>query len=196
MKRQLLRGITLFEDYFPGLLMLATSLLVFVQVLLRYFFSRSIIWVEEFARYGIVWFIFIGASLAVRDRAHANVDVIVRLLPAKLQKSAEIASLLISLSFTILITVTGILMVSRISAIGNVTPTLRIPMSIPYFGIPLGSFLMTIRYLQHLIDAIQKPAEEIASGITPESAAATGESALSIDEISAQGGESSPKEQE
>lgn len=148
------------ETYFAGVLMLVSSLMIFLQVILRYVFSYSIIWVEEFARYSIVWFVFLGASLAVREGKHASVDVLIRLLPPRAQKFFDVLDILISILFALVIAWFGFRMVVRIQQIGNITPALRIPMYIPYLAIPIGALMMTWRFLEKLVERIKAPAHE------------------------------------
>ncbi|TVR67046.1 MAG: TRAP transporter small permease [Spirochaetaceae bacterium] len=146
------------ETYFTGVLMLVSSLMIFLQVVLRYVFSYSIIWVEEFARYSIVWFIFLGASLAVREGKHASVDVLIRLLPPRVQKFFDVLDIVISMIFTLVVLWFGIRMVVRIGQIGNITPALQIPMYIPYLAIPIGALMMTWRFLEKLLETLRAPA--------------------------------------
>lgn len=146
------------ETYFTGVLMLVSSLMIFMQVILRYVFSFSIIWVEEFARYSIVWFIFLGASLAAREGKHASVDVLIRLFPPKVQKVFDVLDIVISIVFTLIIVWFGFSMVVRISQIGNITPALQIPMYIPYLAIPIGALMMTWRFLEKLLETLRAPA--------------------------------------
>jgi C4-dicarboxylate transporter DctQ subunit len=149
--------LALLEEYIPAVLMLVTSLLVFVQVVIRYIFSSSLIWVEEFARYGIVWFVFLGASLAVRNGAHASVDVLVGLLPGKPKKAVQIIATIISIVFCVLITYYGLDLVMRVRQMGNTTPAMKIPMYIPYLAIPVGCLLMAFRYVLQLFREIKTP---------------------------------------
>jgi len=151
---------TLFEEQVPALLMIITSLLIFVQVVIRYVFSGSLIWAEEFARYGIVWFVFLGSSLAVRKGAHASVDVLVNLLPGKPRKTVEIIAAALSLAFCVLIFWYGMTLVLRVYQMGNLTPAMEIPMFIPYLAIPGGCLLMTVRYAQQLVEKITAPANK------------------------------------
>lgn len=151
------------ETYIAGILMIVTSLLIFLQVILRYVFSYSIIWAEEFARYGIVWFVFLGSSLAVHEGAHASVDVLIKLLPTKVYRVFAALAIVISIGFTVTVAWFGIRMVIRIAQIGNITPALGIPMYIPYLAIPIGSAMMTWRFAEKLIEAI-KPGADASVG--------------------------------
>ncbi len=151
---------TIFEEHIPAILMIVTSMIIFIQVILRYFFGQSIVWGEELARYGIVWFVFLGSSLAVKQGAHASVDVLVKLLPGVARKSVEILAIGISIAYCVLVVRFGLDLVFRVRAMGNITPTLEIPMFIPYLAIPVGVTLMGIRYVMELIAKIKAPVEK------------------------------------
>ena len=53
---------------------------VFIEVIRRFVLSYSSIWGEEIARYAFIYLAWIGASAAVRDRAHIRIDLILHYL--------------------------------------------------------------------------------------------------------------------
>ncbi|PYE90051.1 TRAP transporter small permease [Phyllobacterium leguminum] len=55
--------------------------LVFGNAAGRYLFNSGLAASEEISRLAFVWLIFLGAVVAVRERAHVGVDMLVRLLP-------------------------------------------------------------------------------------------------------------------
>ena len=55
--------------------------LVFGNVVLRYAFNSGITVSEELSRWLFVWLTFIGAVVAMRDRAHLGMDSVVSRLP-------------------------------------------------------------------------------------------------------------------
>jgi TRAP-type C4-dicarboxylate transport system permease small subunit len=55
--------------------------LVFGNVVLRYGFNSGITISEELSRWLLVWLSFLGAIVALRERAHLGVDTLVRMLP-------------------------------------------------------------------------------------------------------------------
>lgn len=63
-----------------GLCLAVMVLMVFINVVLRYLFGTGIAASEELARLAFVWLIFIGAVLALRERGHIGVDMVVRRL--------------------------------------------------------------------------------------------------------------------
>jgi len=139
------------EEYVGVIFLIFTSLLVFVQVVLRYVFNYSLSWSEEVARYLIVWFIFIGSSIAVREKAHATMDALVTYLPEKGKRIFSLLTNLLCIVFCIVLIWSGSTMVSGVIEFGTVTPSTGMPMYIPYLAVPVGASLMLIRFIQLLI---------------------------------------------
>lgn len=69
---------------------IVTTLLVLMNVFLRYIMDTGIYWSEEVATICFVWFVFLGSSVAYRKNAHLGVDLLVKKLPDKLRKTVEI----------------------------------------------------------------------------------------------------------
>ena len=67
------------EEYFVVATMALMTLLVFVQVIMRYVFSSSLSWSEELARFIFLWVSWVGASYAVKERAHFRVEMFANL---------------------------------------------------------------------------------------------------------------------
>lgn len=64
-----------------ALLMLVMLVLVFGNVVLRYAFSTGITISEELSRWLFVWMVFIGSTVAVKERAHLGSDLVIERLP-------------------------------------------------------------------------------------------------------------------
>ncbi|MCM3762069.1 TRAP transporter small permease [Alkalihalobacillus oceani] len=139
------------EEYFSFFSLIFASLLIFVQVVLRYVFNYSLYWSEEVARYLIIWFIFIGSSIAVREKAHATVDLLLVYLPPRFKRILSILGSVIAIIFFVLIFQSGIQTIENVMQFNNVTPALGIPMYMPYLAIPVGSTLMILRFIQLII---------------------------------------------
>ena len=63
------------------ILLAAMTLLVFLNVVLRYLFNSSIIVTEEIGRYMFVWMTFLGSIFAFAENAHIRVGFIIDRLP-------------------------------------------------------------------------------------------------------------------
>ena len=56
---------------------------VFAQVVARYVFEVALRWTEEVAAMSMVWAVYMGASLCVRERFHIRILVAVKSLPQR-----------------------------------------------------------------------------------------------------------------
>ncbi|MFB5660464.1 TRAP transporter small permease [Alteribacillus sp. HJP-4] len=148
------------EEYFGFFTLMLATLLIFVQVVMRYVFNESIMWSAELARYLIIWFIFIGSSIAVRERAHAKVDVLITYVPTFYKKLLEIAASFTAIIFCGFIFISGIQTIDNVTQFANYTPALRLPMFIPYLAIPVGAVLMGLRFFQLIWEDLQILREE------------------------------------
>jgi TRAP-type transport system small permease protein len=61
--------------------LVAMVFMVFGNVVLRYGFNSGILISEEMSRYCFIWLTYIGAMIAMREREHLGVDMVVRKLP-------------------------------------------------------------------------------------------------------------------
>lgn len=144
------------EEYFAVITLIIASLIIFFQVLLRKFFNISLIWSEETARYIIIWFILIGSSIAVREKAHAAVDAIVTLLPPVPKNIFSILANVTGIIFAVILTWSGYVTVYSVVSYGNTTPSIGMSMGIPYLAMPVGGFLMLFRFTQLLFNDIKR----------------------------------------
>lgn len=55
-----------------------------VQILLRNFFTTSVVWGDALVRTGVLWVGLVGAMVASRQGNHIRIDVISRYLPPRL----------------------------------------------------------------------------------------------------------------
>ncbi len=102
------------ELYFRVLKSILTALMilllipVFLQVVSRFVdFVPRYIWTEEIARFAFVWIIIIGATIAVRDGSHFNVDILPR-VSGKVGRRIEFFLLCAMLFFAIIFLLGGL----------------------------------------------------------------------------------------
>jgi len=69
------------EQYLLAALLGLMILVAFLQIVLRNFFTTGISWGDPLVRYLVLWIGFIGASLAVREGKHINIDVFSQWIP-------------------------------------------------------------------------------------------------------------------
>jgi len=152
--RQFVDRFNKLEEIIASSLLIITSLIVFMQVVLRYGFGFTLAWVEESARYMIVWFVFLGASIGVRERAHPTMDTLSHVLPQFMKPILQILVTIICMVFCVIIVRSGINVVISAYRLGSISPALRMPLFVPYIAVPLGLSLMFVRYAFQLKDLV------------------------------------------
>lgn len=136
-----------------GLLILLVGVLtvcVFIQVLIRFVFKLPIPWTEEVSRVAFVYIIFIGATIAVREKTHINVDFLLVMLPegvARWVRGIGVALVGGFLAFmiwqgTIFVQATGV----------QTTPVMQLPFRHLYLIIPLSGALMLLYLILGIVD--------------------------------------------
>lgn len=137
--------------------------LTFLGVIWRYIFNAPFTWLEEVQTSCMVWIVFAAAGAAFRSGNHVAIEMIVDLMPAKMQKVME---WIIS---AVVVVVIGYLFWQSIGFIqvflksGRSTSMLKIPYAAVY-GIAIISYVdMIISYFYSIIKGVKSEAKEAAS---------------------------------
>jgi C4-dicarboxylate transporter DctQ subunit len=141
--------LTYFENTLIVSGLLGVAFVLFINVVLRYVFKSGIVWAEEFARYAIIWIVMAGSGAAVRENMHMRITAIIDVTKNKtLHFIINMLVLVVSTAFSIFLIYAGIRLTLSMVANNQVSPALEIPLWWIYVSIPIGGFLMTIRYIQ------------------------------------------------
>lgn len=164
------------EEWLITFLMGAATLIIFVAVLHRYLtgFSIPVLqnallqinmgWAQELCIIMFVWMAKFGAAYGVRTGIHVGVDVLINRLSADKRSKFIVFGLLAGAVFTGIIAILGANFVWENGAHyavfnalgmdtdgvfpGPTTPDLEWPTWLVYSAIPLGSSLMSFRFLE------------------------------------------------
>ena len=137
--------------WFAGLSLIIITLILFTNSMARYFFGFAIIGGEELARYLMVWLTFLGSYLLVRVQRHVAVDVLARLLPARLSRNLDIGAGVLGAVTLGYITWFGWDLASFIMNTGQMMSSLPIQRGWIYMSIPIGCGLMTLAYIAQVL---------------------------------------------
>src|SRR5579885_1529260 len=153
-----LRILDRLEEVLIGSLMAAATLIIFVAVVHRYalgisflypiLFPIDLSWAQELCIYMFVWIAKFGAAYGVRTGIHVGVDVLVNKLPPKWRTASIEFGLLAGAFFTGVVGTMGAKFVWAMAHTDQTSPDMEAPMWIVYLAIPLGSYLMSFRFLQ------------------------------------------------
>lgn len=120
-----------------------------LQIIKRNVFLSSFTWAEELSTISMVWITFLGAALAVITNQNTRIDFFIRKLPAKAYHSVLVFDDLVCMAFC------GVIIKYSWRAIGknlsNLTPALKLPVSVNYAGIFTGFVLMLLFFALRIV---------------------------------------------
>ena len=133
----------------------AMAIDVFIEVIFRYVLLFPLFWTEEFARYCLVWSSLLAAGIALKRGEHIAVTFVADRFPKRIGMMAGLASdFFIAIMLTVILW-GGIYLV--ILTRHQLSPAMRLPMSLPYVAIPAGSAIM----LFHVFTSIYGRSREL-----------------------------------
>ena len=115
--------------------LVATIVIITLQVISRTFFSHAFSWVEEVCRYLFIYLIFGGAALAFSQGLFISVDFIGKFLPEGINRLFSILIDIVILIFFITIAVLGVHLF--IISEGQFTPALEFEIRYVYLAFPI-----------------------------------------------------------
>lgn len=83
------------EDIVAAVFISITTILVILNIIMRYGLNSGLVWSEEVATGCFVWSVFIGAVAVFKHRGHVGVDLVVKRFPAVVQKAIRLITDLI-----------------------------------------------------------------------------------------------------
>lgn len=143
------------EEKFLILNLFVSTLIVFMNVVLRYIFSNSLSWVDEAARYMFIWLIWIGADYTLANRKHLRIDIISSHLKGKARLGLEIFVMGVWLAFCVFLGWQGTKLVYVVVQQQQLSTAMQISMGWAYLCIPLSGIFMSIRLVFDLFHTIR-----------------------------------------
>ncbi len=124
---------------------------IVTEVIRRFVFSYSSLWGEEVARYSFIYLGWVGASYAVKQRAHIRFDVVLHLLPRRLHGYVYIFGDVVTLVFACFAMYWSLHVIGTLLEFDAKSYALRINKAWFEAAIPLGFSMMIVRLLQSFI---------------------------------------------
>ncbi|MEH6473732.1 MAG: TRAP transporter small permease [Halopseudomonas sp.] len=143
------------EEGFISLLIVGMTLLVFVEVVLRFGFNTGGVWVEELVLHMGAWLILFGASYGVKKNVHIGVDAVVNMMGAKLRRRVGIIAILLSLLYCGLFMIAAWNYLAKLYLIGIEMEDLPIPSWLGKSILLIGFAMLGVRIFQLLINVLQ-----------------------------------------
>ena len=123
-------------------------IVVFSNVLGRYFFNFALAWAEETARFLFIWLSFLGAVLANAHAEHMHLDLFVHWMPEKIGK------LMLIISNVVVLIILGLLVDGGATMVAQnynwQTPALEISYGMVYSIAPISCIIMMLQVMARL----------------------------------------------
>lgn len=142
------------EEWTLFIIVMAALISLFANVVLRYGFNYTLAWSEELVRIVIIYSTFVGASVAVKQRAMIKIDAIVQIFP-KLKPGLTLYSNILMLIFACMMVFYGYQMTHMQLLTHQKTIIMQIPLVIIYSIMPLMGVMVFIRTAQVIIQDIR-----------------------------------------
>ena len=119
--------------------------IVFANVVSRYYLHVSLAWSEEIARFMLVWLVFLGSFLAYIQDEHLGLDILVKRFPPLLRKSVAVGANLLVIFALYAVMEGGYLMM--VANFDWLSAAAEIPQGYIYAIIPICCGLMILQTL-------------------------------------------------
>ena len=134
---------------------------VLLEVVFRYVLFLPLFWTEEFARYCLVWSSLLAAGIALKRRQHIAVTFVAERFPQRVRAAAALGGDIFLAIWLAVILWGGIYLV--LLTRHQLSPAMRLPMSLPYMAIPTGAAVM----LFHVLTSIYHRSKEMSVHTKP-----------------------------
>lgn len=135
--------LTRITEAISAVLLVAVIAMNLAQVFFRYVLVEPLSWSEESMRYTTTWMVMLAGSAALFRGEHMAINLFDNLGSRRLRRAIELTVLTAIAAFCVLLIWKGFP-----AAFGNmrqVSPAMRVPMTLPYLAIPVGATLMLIK---------------------------------------------------
>ena len=131
----------------------ALTVIVPIEVFLRYLFGKSLYVTEELTRYLMVWVVFLASSLAIRENSHISIEIFVNRFRGRYRSGVNLIAQVLLLTFLVFLIIEGIIALSF--QMDQIIPSLGLPIFWFYLAIPVGSFLIILNLLPEMWESIK-----------------------------------------
>lgn len=167
------RGLLNIETFLLALITLSLVIVIFIEVICRYFLFISVAWAEELSRYLFIWLTYIGSAYALYEGGHVEIDIFEQILKrgkAK-ERNLRVLKILSIFSTFLFLLVFGKEFLSYMLTIWAKTqtsPTMHIPMGLVYLPVFIGIVLCALHEICLLVECFAARKEDAASPAGPE----------------------------
>ena len=123
-------------------------------------YASEIAWIDEAARYAMIWVVFLATGIALEIGRHVSVDLLRGRLPPAQERFLFAVIDVVGLAFSAGGSVVAFQLAWFVRETGQVNPTLGVPTYVLYLAPAYGLASMALRFLLRLLglrDARRQP---------------------------------------
>lgn len=143
----ILRILSRAEEAIISLLLVATTLLVFWEVVLRFAFGTGVSWIQEATLHLSAWFVLFGVSYGLKVGGHIGVDAFVRLFHPLGQRILTGVAVVLSLVYCGLFIYGSWIYLETMRMIGIPLEDIDIPTWVAHSILLIGLVFLSLRLL-------------------------------------------------
>ena len=136
------------EEGVISLLLVGMTVLVFVEVVLRFGFNVGFLWMQEVTLHLSAWLVLFGASYGIKVGAHIGVDAIVKMIPPAIRRWVSVVATVLCLTYCGLFLYGGWIYLSKMYMIGIELEDIPVERWVAHSILLIGFSLLAIRFLQ------------------------------------------------
>ncbi len=118
------------------------TVVMLAQVFFRYVINSSLQWSEEISIWALIWMVFIGSAVIMRDWAHINIPTFTNLIPIKVRPYFLIFSKVATILFLLAVIWFGFKVFNQ--NFHARSPSLGLSTRWAKLAIPVGAVLMAV----------------------------------------------------
>lgn len=145
-----------FEEYILVITLALMTVITVMNVISRKFLDASWAFTEELTTNMFILNTLLGAAVGAKRGTHMGLSVLTDLLPRKFEKYVKLITTIVAVFFCGVLLKYGVDMVMSEIASGQTTPALGWPEWIFGLSIPVGAFLMLVRFIQYGVLGFKK----------------------------------------
>lgn len=135
-----------------AVMILALTLLIVAEVVLRYGFSAPTVWGTELTTFLFATYVLLGGGFALLNGDHVRMDVLYGRLPPRGRAALDVLTAPFALLYCYVLLVEGGAMVAEAIATGRRHSTDWAPLLWPWLlALPVGAGLLGLQALAHLV---------------------------------------------
>lgn len=119
------------------------------EILVRTFFDKSLIWIQEISVLLMVWMIFCGFTKIVYEKKDITIDLITSRLNPRIRLFLEILTHLVMIVFLVVFSYSGYFYMTKQIGIGTLTS--NIPRILYIFPVVLNSVSVALIYINEIL---------------------------------------------